>query len=426
MIFNVLDYGARSGGKELCTNAIQSAVDACEKAGGGRVVVPAGKFLTGTIYLKDNVELHLEFGATLIASTDLNDYNDINLYPQNSSSEVELWWGKHLILALEKNNVALTGYGVIDGNAEYFYEVAQKYSYMNGYLWRDGFASAKDKTLRRPGQLVCFIECNHVRLDSVTVKNATCWSYFFHGCEYVQIHGVKVFNDKCHANTDGIDVDCCRFVTISDCIIDTGDDSLAIRCNSKRIKNPKPCEFITVTNCCFSASVCGIRFGVGQGIIRHVKVSNLVMEHAGVPILIQTRYGNSCLADMYDIDITNVSCFDAGYPFRILAPVGSVKQVSLSNMRVNCVASAKIIADGDGKIEDITIKDVDMKVLNEPEGTVMNESKLLERGLNAVEIENTLGVRLKNVKVYGDGLSGFSNILKENNNERLEIIDCNL
>ena len=76
MIYNILDYGAVSDGKTLCTSAIQSAIDDCNKNGGGRVLIPSGNFDSGTVYLKDNVELHLEHGALLIASADIDDYND--------------------------------------------------------------------------------------------------------------------------------------------------------------------------------------------------------------------------------------------------------------------------------------------------------------------------------------------------------------
>ena len=426
MLFNVLDYGAVNDGLTASTAFIQKAIDACESAGGGKVVVPAGNFVTGTLYLKDNVELHLESGSKLIASTDLSDYNDVDLYPQNSSSENELWWGKHLILALEKTNVSVTGFGEIDGRAEFFYQKPKKYPFMTGYLWKDGFASAKDKEKRRPGQLICFIECKHVRVQDITVKNATCWSCFLHGSEYVQVRGIKVFNHKCHANTDGIDIDCCRFVTISDCIIDTGDDAIAVRCNSLKLKNPKPCEYVTITNCSFSVSVCGIRFGVGQGIIRNVRVSNITMERAGVPFLLQTRYGKSCLAHISDIGISGVNCADAGYPFRILGPVGSIKRVSISDMRIKGVASVKIIAEGECEIKDIAIKDVDIYLSNEPEGTIFTTEKLLERGSYAIEIENTEGVTLENVRVISDKLVGWDGNFKEKNNVKLNVKNCDL
>ena len=114
-MYIITDYGAVGDGRTLNTAAIQRALDDCGKTG-GTVLVPPGTWLTGSLFLHSNTELHLEKGAVLLGSPNLADYNELNAYEQNWQSTAEGWSGKHLILAIEVENVALTGEGCIDGN----------------------------------------------------------------------------------------------------------------------------------------------------------------------------------------------------------------------------------------------------------------------------------------------------------------------
>ncbi len=255
---NILNFGAACDGKTLCTAAIQAAIDACAASGGGTVTVPCGKFITGTLWMRDNVELFLSHGAILKASNDLDDYNAEDAYEQNFSSRAnEKWLGKHMIIAHECENVAVCGTGMLDGNGDHFLGEALPYS---AYVWSEGCRTARDPELCRPGQLLCFIECRHVKVRDITITNQPCWGCFLHGCEYVSIRGLKTLNPHANFNSDGIDIDCCSFVTISDCIIDTGDDCIAIRGAEARLKNkPHPCEHITISNCVLGSSSCSFR-----------------------------------------------------------------------------------------------------------------------------------------------------------------------
>ena len=109
---NILDFGAMGDGVTPCTGKIQAAIDACAASGGGRVTVPAGTYLTGTLWLRSHVELHLGHGSVLKGSTELDDYNALDAYEQNFSCQnPEEWVGKHLVLAVECEDVALTGSG---------------------------------------------------------------------------------------------------------------------------------------------------------------------------------------------------------------------------------------------------------------------------------------------------------------------------
>ena len=246
MRYDILSYGAVADGATLCTVAIQAAIDACHQNGGGTVEVPAGTFKTGTLWLKSHVELHLCHGATLLASEDLDDYNAEDAYVQNYRSNEEEWCGKHLIIAHEQTDVSITGHGKIDGNGHLFYGEPEK---RWNFLWKDGLALSRDKERLRPGQVIVFVQCSHVRVQDIRMENTTCWNILFHGCEFVQVRGVVIQNPTTYANTDGIDIDTSRFVTVSDCIIDTADDAFAIRGAGHRlIDPPEACEHVTITN----------------------------------------------------------------------------------------------------------------------------------------------------------------------------------
>ena len=401
-MYNIKDFGAVADGRTLCTESIQKAIDACHEHGGGRVVIPAGEFVTGTVWLKSRVELHLEMGALLLASTNMEDYNAEDAYEQNFGSAVEEWRGAHLILAVECEDVAVTGCGVIDGRGDFFFEPPRAYPWMNGYGWRYGFSKARDKEMLRPGQLVCFIESRHVVVEGITMRNCTCWSCFLHGCEYVNVRGIKVFNGKTAGNTDGIDIDCCRFVTVSDCIIDTGDDAITVRCSVARLKNKEMAsEYITVTNCNLAVSASAFRIGVGTGKIRHVRVSNVTVARAGTAIQYMTSYNQRGEARIEDLNFSNISAYNVGFPIQIGGDVGSIRRVTLENLRIYGMARTAIASEKSGILSDITLRNVDLHVIPETDGII--EKRREARGDYMLTVKNVRGAVLDGVRVFAEG-----------------------
>lgn len=358
---NILDYRVTDEGNELWTDAIQSAIDACATSGGGRVVIPAGHYVSGTIWLKSHVELYLEHGARLVASTNQEDYNAPDAYMQNYGCEVEEWLGQHFILAIEQEDVAITGSGVIDGSGDAFFEEPwePQYSY-----WMKGVAQAKDKEKLRPGQLICFVECKHVLVEDVTITNTPCWACFWHGCDVVTAKGVKILNPPYFCNTDGLDIDSCRYVTVSDCIILTGDDAIAIRNAAHRLRDKtRSCEYITITNCVLSTGACGMRFGVGKGVIRHVQVSNLTVEQAGALFCLISGYVGSGHITIEDVHIQNVSAVNVSHPFEIQdESEAGIKKVSLRDVSVEARYGSHIITPRVGTISDITLENVSIDI----------------------------------------------------------------
>jgi len=290
--FDIRTYGARpeaTAGENA--KAIQSAIDAAA-VDGGKVVVPAGTWTTGTLWLKSGVELNLKKEAVLKASADLADYNAEDAYPENWGSKREGWRGRHLIIAREAVKVSITGPGTVDGSGDAFF--ADEAKVLDRPTWIKGYRQARDMEKGRPGQMVVFVKCRDVFVGKgVRMCNSPCWTLFCHGCDGVTVRDYVVRNGPTHANTDGLDIDCCRNVLIERADVVTGDDGLAIRASGKRLGAAvkQVCENIVVRSCSFESEAMGIRLGVGEGIIRNVTVEDVKVPHSSNAIAFYTWYG---------------------------------------------------------------------------------------------------------------------------------------
>ncbi len=411
---NILDYGAIADGKTLCTAQIQAAIDACAAAGGGTVTVPTGTYITGSIWLRNNIELHLEHAATLKGSDDLDDYNAEDAYEQNfSSRKNEKWLGKHLIIAHECVNVAITGTGTLDGNGDFFLSDPAPYS---AYVWNEGCRTARDEEMCRPGQLVAFIECKCVRVENITITNQPAWGCFLHGCEYVQIRGMRTFNPHSNFNSDGIDVDCCRYVTISDCLIDTGDDCIAIRGAEARLKNkPAPCEHIAISNCVMGSASCTFRLGVGDGVIRHVRVSNICITRGAPAVCIMSSYNGRGHVSIKDVIFSNVSVTGCARPFEIVeGSDAAIEDLTLENFRVEAYGYFHLRSDFENSVRNVTLRNWDVTMVDGPKPIVPRDFE--RRGTVWFRAKNINKLTLENFNVrdpegylstWQDGLFDF-------------------
>lgn len=245
---NIRDYGAQGDGRAKDTHAIQDAIDAACKAGGGTVFFPPGTYLSGTLFLKNNVTIYLATGATLLGSTDLNDFP---VCEPAFRSYTDTYVRQSLIYGENVEKVAITGSGVIDGQGAAF----KDHSY-----------------LIRP-YLIRIITSRHILVEDVTLKNSPMWMEHYLACDFVTLRGLKIYN-QVNANNDMIDIDCCRNVHISDCYGDTGDDCITLKSTADRI-----CENVTITNCIVNSNCNGIKFGTeSNGGFRNVTISNCVVN----------------------------------------------------------------------------------------------------------------------------------------------------
>ncbi len=241
--YNILDFGAIADGRTLATPAIQKAVDYCSAQGGGRVVVPAGNYYTGVIFMRSNVELHLEQNARLIGSTDYKDYPDM---------EKER---KGLIHCSGVSNIAITGFGEIYGSGEC-----------------PTFQVGGQNELRP--HCVIFQNCRKVNIQDVTLRNAGFWTLRIFGSREVFVRGVRIYSHS-NFNNDGIDIDGQQIV-VSDCLIEATDDGICFKSESP---SGEPCQDIAVTNCVVASNCNAIKFGTAAKCgFRNITVSNCVIK----------------------------------------------------------------------------------------------------------------------------------------------------
>lgn len=274
--YNIFDFGAVNDTTVVNTKAINDAIDACHRNGGGKVTLPAGKFKSGTIFMKDNVELNLAHGAYLYAS---ENYADFPLQPHATYRSLKDQGGwAALIYAVGAKNIALTGNGVIDGRGK------GRKGQVEGVA---GDANGRPRN-------ILFISCKGVNVSGVTMRNAAMWNQHYLDCEDVTVDHINVYN-HCNGNNDGIDIDGCRNFTLTNSIIDSDDDGIVMKSTGTA-----PCENVIVSNCIVSSFANAIKCGTeSTGGYKNIVVSNCVVKpsrNKGERILKSTPSGISAIS----------------------------------------------------------------------------------------------------------------------------------
>ena len=408
--FNVRDFGATGDGVAKDTAAIQKALDTC--AGRGeRVIVPAGTYLTGTLWLRSRTELRLEKGAVLLGSPDLADYNDDRAFPQNYWSPVERWSGKHLVIAHEVEDVAISGEGTIDGNGAAFLDAntPPQPERKTRMAYRLGYINLKEKgSMARPGQELAFYESRGIRLEGVTLRNMAMWTCFLHGCDDVEIRNVKIDNDLRFANTDGFDIDACRNVRITGCDVSTADDAFAIRCCPKRLKSKRAlCEDIVIDDCRVRTECEVVRIGVGDGLVRNVRITNLDVSDAGRGFVVQSIYPGSKYKGLGIENVYIADCRLRKVVQAIAVTAGTTNAASaLRNVtfeRIDATLEGGVMVNGLGATRptDVLFRDVRLRAVTGDYvlGHDWEVGKMDTDPKNVIRVERADGVVLDNVRV---------------------------
>ncbi len=293
--FLVTDFGAVGDGQTDCTVALQTAIDQCHAAGGGRVVLPEGAFFSGAIQLKSNVELHLQKGAKLLFSRDPKKYLPV-VYTRFEG--VECMNYSPFVYAFGQVNVAITGEGTLDGQADT--TVWWPWTGNPRYGWLPGKPNQEQDRERLfrmaeegvPGEARVFGEGHYLRpnfvqfyrsknilVQGVTIERSPMWVIHPVLCENVTIRGVKVVSHG--PNNDGCNPESSRDVLITDCYFDTGDDCIAIKSgrNADGRRVGLPSENIVVRNCIMKDGHGGVVMGSEtSGGCRNIYVENCVMD----------------------------------------------------------------------------------------------------------------------------------------------------
>jgi len=352
-IYDIRQFGAKPDSNSPCTRAIQAAIEQCAKNGGGTVYLPAGTWLTGTVYLQSKVTIWLDNGCTLLGSKQKVDYGRPHTL-QDTESETFSYWA--IIAGKNLQHVAIRGRGTIDGQG----------------------ANFKYKGGPRPKNI--YLEnCHDILIEGIRLRNAGSWMQHYRNCDRLTIRDIAVFNHVSY-NNDGLNIDSCRDVFITGCIIDSDDDAVVLKSLSV-----KPCENITISNCLISShcnalkmgtesgggfqnvtisncSICSPRYSkviygrqrglagialeiVDGGILDRVAVSNITIKGVTVPIFMRLgnrarlyekeqpkpgigKFRNVVISNIIATDCSQVGCSITGLPEH------PIENVTLSNINL--------------------------------------------------------------------------------------------
>jgi len=274
--FIITDYGAVGDGKTICTEFINHAIKECYKNGGGQVYFPPGIYISGTIILKSNVELYLERGSTLLASTNHSDFPRMKQPKYRSQKDPGGWYA--LIYGEGVSNIGIRGFGLINGQGKL---QKSRPELLGGD--RDG----------RPRNIL-LISCSDVRIENVKMKNSGIWNQHYLNCEDVIIDGVQVYNHS-NRNNDAIDIDGCRRFVMSNSIVDSDDDGITLKSTGAAL-----CEDITISNCVVSSFCNGIKAGTeSTGGFKNITISNCIIK--------PSRSKEIVRVNNYSLGITGIS-----------------------------------------------------------------------------------------------------------------------
>jgi len=272
-IYDITEFGAKGDGKTDNAESIQKAIDTCSLHGGGIVKVPGNNiFLTGPFFLKSYIELHIESNARILASPDESVYSR-SAFPGNSL-EGTIWIGCD-----NATNVAISGKGTIDGNGVAFMGEETDAAFI-----------LKPFTEKDPRPHVFTpVNVTGLTIKDVTFTNAAYWCIHLAGCNDVHITGIRIKNNLKIRNSDGIDIDHSRNVRISDCFIESCDDSICFK-TRREYSDYGPTENVTVSNCILRSSSCTIKLGSENvDAIRNVIISDCIIHCSNRAIGIQNR-----------------------------------------------------------------------------------------------------------------------------------------
>ncbi|MFK7809836.1 MAG: glycoside hydrolase family 28 protein [Saprospiraceae bacterium] len=318
--YNIISFGAVPDGSTLNTVAIQKAINEAYENGGGRVVVPTGTFLCGSIILKTGVEFHLQENAILLGSTQIEDYQ-----------KLKRW--KALVLADGQRNISITGKGTLDGQGRQLALNIDSLFYIGQIDSTDyTFPEKRPREYLRP-QIIEFVKCKNIKITGVTVQNAASWVQTYDLCENLIIDNIRVLSDA-YWNNDGIDIGDCRNVRITNCHVNSADDGICLK--SHYID--KGCDSIYIANCTVRSSASAIKFGTRSSAgFKNITIENIkVFDTFRSAIAIESVDGGT----IENVLVNNIKATNTGNAIFIrlakrskVRPAGKIKNVTLRNIK---------------------------------------------------------------------------------------------
>jgi polygalacturonase len=396
-LFRITDFGARADGTTLNTDAIAKAIATCAKVGGGRVVVPAGKFLTGAIHLKSNVELHVPEGATLLFDTNPSSYPIVFTRWEG----MECMNYSPLIYAHGEKNIAITGKGTLDGqaSAQHWWAWKGPWGGTVEYGWKQGMPDQRparkklfdmaeaavpvkdrvfgDGSMLRPPFIQPYA-CENVLIEDIRVRNSPFWNIHPVLCKNIILRGVDIFGHG--PNNDGVDPESVDHMLIEDCSFDTGDDCIAVNSgrNADGRRLATPSQNILVRHCRMKEGHGGVVVGsMVSGGVRWLFAENCHMDSPDLWYAI--RFKNNALRgglleNFYyrDIDVGQVgraaiTC-DFNYEEGANGPfIPQLKNVVVERLKVKNTVR---VLDSQGlpqaPVNDLTLRDCEFNGVTQP------------------------------------------------------------
>jgi polygalacturonase len=451
--FDILKYGAIGDGKTLNTEAVQKAVDACFQNGGGKVVVPTGVFIIGTVILKSNVHLYLEAGAVLRGSPDLNDYAPYN----------QVHYG--MLYAVNSENINISGFGNIDGNGDHFFDLTKAkkiiWTGTNYTRQKENYRKVADGGIgdgpivpnNRPYQMFIFSNCKRVTINDIFITEAPFWTMLFADCDGVKVDGIRLWTNMLAPNADGIDIASCNNVIITNCDIRSGDDAIAIVGYDHHYEIPgfnglrHASDNIMVTNCNLQSYSSAVRIGsLDQNSVHNISISNCNITNStrGIGIFLRDE------GSLENITISNLvietvlrtgDWWGNGEPIHISAirgkenvKLGKIKNVKFDN--ITCKGENGIIVFGTDEsiienvsFENITFELVDSK-LNDVAGgnidlrnCIDEKYQLFQSDIPAFFAQKINGLTIENFQLEWTGtrMPYFTHGIEINNFKDLKI-----
>jgi polygalacturonase len=303
--FDITNYNAVGDAKTINTKAFANAIAACSKAGGGKVIVPAGKWLTGPIHFKSNVNLHISEGAEVLFSTDFNAYLPVVL---SRYEGIELYNYSPCIYANGCENIAITGTGILNGQGKAWWRwkrqsersVKKMHEMAAAGVPPEKRVFGTEDDAIRPNFVVT-INCMNVLMEGFTITNGPMWTIHPIYSENVIIRNVRF---KTYGpNGDGIDPDSCRNMLIENCLFDTDDDAIAFKSgrDSDGWRVNKPCENIVVRGCRFGlGKECDGVVSIGSemsGDVRNIYIHDCTFTKTGRGVRIKSRRGRGGIVE---------------------------------------------------------------------------------------------------------------------------------
>ncbi|MFD1875228.1 glycoside hydrolase family 28 protein [Hymenobacter bucti] len=304
--FAAAKYGAVGDAKTLNTQALQKAIDAAAKKGGVVTLAP-GQYLTGSLFLKKGVELHLDKGVTLLGSQELKDYPEL----KTRVAGIEMVWPAALLNILDQDNVAITGEGTVDGQGKVFWD---SYWAMRKDYDKKGLRWIVDYDAKRP-RLLVMANSSNITIKGVTLQRSGFWTVHVLYSKNVTVDGITVRNNLGgHGpSTDGIDIDSSSYVLVQNSDIDCNDDNFCLKAgrDADGLRVNRPAEYILIQNCVAGAGdglfTCGSETSGG---IRHVIARNLKAKGTKVGIRIKSALNRGGTVE--DIRVDNIEMDGVG------------------------------------------------------------------------------------------------------------------